>query len=113
MSLSRRARKQLIAAVVLVALVIVVGVGGNALRLARKASSAAEGLRLGTEAFEQGDYERTLNQLNRYLPSNQDDADALYMHAKARLEVPQDGGGALPDRSELGPACNRPRPGFG
>jgi len=96
MSLSRRARKQLIAAVVLVALVIVVGVGGNALRLARKASSAAEGLRLGTEAFEQGDYERTLNQLNRYLPSNQDDADALYMHAKARLEVPQDGGAHFP-----------------
>ncbi|XOV77063.1 MAG: tetratricopeptide repeat protein [Phycisphaerales bacterium] len=66
------------------------------LSASRKASSAAEGLRLGTEAFEQGDYERTLNQLNRYLPSNQDDADALYMHAKARLEVPQDGGAHFP-----------------
>ncbi|MFU8829295.1 MAG: tetratricopeptide repeat protein, partial [Phycisphaerales bacterium] len=92
MSLSRRARKQLIALGVIVALVAVVGFGGNQLRLARNAASAERAYKLGTEAFERGDYQETLTQLNRYLPSNQDDADALYMHAKARLEVPQDGG---------------------
>jgi Tfp pilus assembly protein PilF len=95
MSLSRRARKQLIALGVIVALVLVVGVGGNQLRLARRAASAADGLQRGTAAFEAGDYEEAIVQLNRYVPRNRDDADAIYMLAKSRLEVPQDGGGHL------------------
>ena len=93
MSLSRRARKQLIAFAVLVALVLIVGIGGNQLRLMRRAASAADGLQRGTAAFEAGDYEEAIDQLNRYVPRNRGDADALYMLAKSRLEVPLDGGG--------------------
>ncbi len=94
MSLSRRARKQLIALVVLVVLVLVVGVGGNQLRLAMRASDAAEGLKLGTAAFERGEYAEALSQFNRYfkVPEHQTNADVIYMHAKSRLETPQDGG---------------------
>jgi len=104
MSLSRRARKQLIALVVFLVLIAVVGIGGQQLRLALRASDAAEGLRLGTEAYENGEYAEALGQFNRYfrVPEHQNDADVIYMHARSRLETPEDGGGHY--RSALGMA---------